>query len=88
MNRRMLGKEGLDQFGLVSREIVGDDIDLLAARGWLTTRSVKKASNSAEVCRAAVLPSTTPVLVLKAAYRASHGACTQTQFGAPFCPGN
>ena len=32
VNLRMLGKEGLDQFGLVSREIVGDDMDLLAAR--------------------------------------------------------
>src|SRR5262252_423038 len=36
--------------------------------GWLTTMSVRKATNSDEVCRAAVLPSTSPVLVLNAAY--------------------
>ena len=36
-------------------------------RGWLITMSVRKATNSAEVCRSAVLPSTSPVLVLKAA---------------------
>src|ERR1700745_2377581 len=39
------------------------------AAGWLTTMSARKATNSAEVCRAAVLPSTSPVLVLNAAYR-------------------
>src|SRR4051812_11832605 len=37
-------------------------------RGWLATMSVRKATNSAEVWRAAVLPITSPVLVLKAAY--------------------
>jgi hypothetical protein len=36
-------------------------------RGWLTTMSVRKATNSAEVWRAAVLPNTSPVLVLNAA---------------------
>jgi hypothetical protein len=35
----------------------------------LTTLSDKKATNSADVCRAAVSPSTSPVLVLNAAYR-------------------
>jgi len=34
------------------------------ARGGFTTNSVRKATNSAEVCRGAVLPSTLPVLVL------------------------
>ena len=37
--------------------------------GWLTTRSVRNATNSAEVCRCAVLPNTSPVFVLNAAYR-------------------
>jgi hypothetical protein len=41
------------------------------AAGWSTTMSARKATNSAEVCRAAVLPSTSPVLVLSAAYRDS-----------------
>ena len=36
--------------------------------GWLATMSVRNATNSAEVWRAAVLPSTSPVLVLNAAY--------------------
>src|SRR3954468_19209984 len=36
--------------------------------GWVATMSVKKATNSAEVWRCAVRPSTSPVLVLKAAY--------------------
>ena len=55
------------RLGFVRRQIVGDDVDLFAA-GWWTTMSMRKATNSADVCRAAVLPSTSPVLVLKAAY--------------------
>jgi len=35
-------------------------------RGWLTTTSARNATNSADVCRAAVLPSTSPVLVSNA----------------------
>src|SRR6266576_2930213 len=45
--------------------------------------SVRNAANSAEVCRAAVLPSTSPVLVLKAAYR-RRGAVTKVLKAVPF----
>jgi len=37
-------------------------------RGWLIMMSVRRATNSAELSRAAVLPSTSPVLVLKATH--------------------
>ena len=68
MHSRVLGEERLNPRGLVRREVVGDHMNLLAG-GWFTTRSVRKATNSAEVWRAAVLPNTSPVLVLNAAYR-------------------
>jgi hypothetical protein len=42
-------------------------MDLLAAR-LIHDESARKATNSAEVWRVAVLPSTSPVLVLIAAY--------------------
>jgi len=68
MNLRVRFKELFDRRALVGRKIVGDDVDSLP-RGWLITMSVRKATNSAEVCSSAVLPMTSPVFVLKAAYR-------------------
>ena len=53
--------------GLVGREVAGEDMNLVAL-GWLATMSVRNATNSAEVWGVAVLPNTSPVLVLKAAY--------------------
>ena len=44
--------------------------------------SVRNATNSAEVWRAAVLPSTSPVLVLKAAYSDSVQSALATALGA------
>ena len=66
MNVVMLDQEGANALGLVCGQIVGDDVNFCAG-GWFTTRSVRKATNSADVCRSAVLPSTSPVLVLNAA---------------------
>ena len=55
---------------IVRRVIVGDDVDLFALpRGWLITMSVRRATNFAEACRSWVLPNTSRVCVLKAAYR-------------------
>lgn len=70
VNRRLLGQERADLLGLVRREVVGNDTNSLP-RGWLATMSLRRDTSSAEVWRAAVLPSTSPVLVLKVAYRDS-----------------
>jgi hypothetical protein len=40
-------------------------------RGWFATMSVRNATNSADVWRVAVFPSTSPVFVLNAAYSES-----------------
>lgn len=41
---------------------------IVLPRGWLITMPVRNATRSVEVFRSAVLPSTSPGLVLKAAY--------------------
>ena len=48
----MFGQKGIDLLGLMGGEVVGDHMYLLTARRLATT-SVKKATNSAAVCRAA-----------------------------------
>ena len=59
---------GLPRFS--GREIVGNHVDLFAAR--MVDGDVRQAAtNSADVFRTAVLPSTSPVLVSNAAYRDS-----------------
>src|ERR1700731_3282095 len=63
-------EELLHPRGLMSRQVVRDNMHLLAARR-LATRSARKATNSWLVCRAAVLPSTSPLWVLSAAYSES-----------------
>ena len=60
----MCRQELLDQVGLWA-ERLSAIMWISLPRGWLTTRSVRSATNSAEVCRAAVLPSTSPVFVLE-----------------------
>jgi hypothetical protein len=63
-------EKGFDRLALVRREVAGDHLDLFASR-LISHDVVRNATNSAEVWRAAVLPSTSPVLVLKAAYKES-----------------
>jgi len=49
-----------DLGGTMSREIIGDDMNFLC-RGWLATSCSRKATNSALVWRAEVLPRTSPL---------------------------
>jgi len=64
----MRGEEVFDRIAFVSGQVVHDDVDLLPA-GLVDHDVGEEGDDSAEVCRAAVLPSTSPVLVLKGAYR-------------------
>lgn len=57
-----------DEPGFVRGELVGDVVDFFTP-GLIADDVYGKATNSAGVCRAAVLASITPVLVLKAAYK-------------------
>ena len=56
--------------GLMRGEVVEDDVNLLPG-GHRDTTSLRKATNSRLVWRAAVLPWTRPVAVLSAAYEES-----------------
>ena len=67
---RVIGQEAVHALGLVTADVVADDMDL-ALLGWLTTMLVRKATNCSLVWRGTVLPSTSPVAVLSAANRLS-----------------
>jgi hypothetical protein len=61
-------KELLHPLGLVGRKVVGNEMNLFAARlCWRPLRR-GRATNSWLVCRVAVLPTTSPLRVLSAAY--------------------
>jgi hypothetical protein len=62
----MLGEEGGYRLGLVSREVIDDEMGF-AVRGGVASTFSRKAMNSVLVCWALVLPSTSPVAVLSAA---------------------
>ena len=66
MNLRVRRQEVFDRLALVRREVVRADVDSFAMR-LIETMSVRNAMNSADVCRSAIFPGTSPVLVLKAA---------------------
>jgi hypothetical protein len=68
MNVGVLAEELFDQLGLVRREVVGDHMDLLAL--GLVRHDVGEEGDELGR-RVAVLPSTAPVLVSKAAYNDS-----------------
>jgi hypothetical protein len=62
----MLGEKGLYVFGLMSREIVEHDVNLLRPTGALD-QTVRKETNSLLVWRPAVMPRTFPVFICSAA---------------------
>ena len=68
MHPRILGEERLDPRGLVRREVIGDHVNLFAF-GLVGHDVGQECDELAEVWRGAVLPNTSPVLVLNAAYR-------------------
>src|SRR5215831_5985542 len=68
VDRGVATQELGDLRGLVRRQVVSDHMDFLGRR-LIDDDVGQKATNSAEVWRAVVLPSTSPVLVLNAAYR-------------------
>ena len=67
VDRGVVTQELGDLRGLVRRQGVSDHMDFLGRR-LIDDDVGQKATNSAEVWRAVVLPSTSPVLVLNAAY--------------------
>lgn len=58
----------VDQFGLVGREVVEDDVHLAVSR-LLGDEGERKATNSELVSRSADLPWTLPVATSRASYR-------------------
>ena len=71
LDRGMFAQKRLHSLGLVRRQVVGDHVNLLTGR-LMCDDVGENATNRSEVCRAAVLPITSPVFVLNAAYSASY----------------
>ena len=67
VNVRVIGQELLNRFGFMGGEVVGDHVDLFGfgLTGHKLSQKLDKLSTAMTV---AVLPNTSPVRVLKAAY--------------------
>jgi hypothetical protein len=70
VNLFMRRQKSFDRLALMRREIIGNDMDLLAAR-LIGHKVSEEGDEFGEVWRVAVLPKTSPVLVLNAAYNES-----------------
>lgn len=68
---RILLQELANQRRLMSRQVIEDDVNLLTRRARETT-SLRKATKSRLIWRAAVLPGTRPVAVSSAGVHGEH----------------